>query len=217
MAFDFLSFLFPARCIGCKKRGGALCKRCMAKIPPAGDVEVRGGMAMFDYGSALVERAIHDMKYYRKSEAVAVLATSGSEQIAEFVADALQSVSPERIIFVPIPQHRRKTRERGFNQSELIAQLFSKSIDGARVERLLEKYRATLPQAHIRNKSARLKNVNDSLRPLRHAEADALYLIVDDVTTTGATFEEARRALRAAGARNILCIALAHGYARKRK
>jgi predicted amidophosphoribosyltransferase len=61
----------------------------------------------------------------------------------------------------------------------------------------------------------RIKNVEQTMRGIKNIEKDKVYIIIDDVTTTGATFLEAKRALKEIGAKNILCIALAHGYKRR--
>lgn len=208
--------LFPASCIGCKVRGSALCSRCVAKIPfapPTGDDRV---FALYDYGSRIVEKAVRDLKYYRKSEAALALLAHGAPHLAAFIAEKLQSEHPEPIVFVSIPQHRKKSGERGFSQSELLARALAREWQGARVAPLLRKHRFTLPQAHMKSKSARLTNLNHSMEATKPLAPSLLYILVDDVTTTGATFAEASRALRAAGAHKILSIALAHGYARRK-
>lgn len=162
-----------------------------------------------------MSRAIWNLKYYRRGTAAKLLSEKARDSITEIISETLQTDKAQTIIFVPIPQHKKKTNLRGFNQSTLIAQWFSEHTNPSEVRELLEKYQQTVPQSHIGSKTLRMKNISNTMRATARLDGKALYIIVDDVTTTGATFLEATRALRSAGARNILSIALAHGYKRK--
>ncbi len=210
------TILFPKRCIGCGTTGTALCERCIATIPLAPDTNLPRSFAAFDYGNRLVERAIQDFKYHSRGEAVRALTLYAIPSIAAFIGEVLQSEHSETLVLVPIPQHAKKRRRKGFNHSERIARIISSGLDNPPTISVLEKYRFTLPQAQIRNKSLRFENVKESLRATKLLDPHMLYIVVDDVTTTGATFLEAERALRAAGARKILSIALAHGLPKRK-
>ena len=76
---------------------------------------------------------------------------------------------------------------------------------------VLYKLQDTKPQTTLTDRAERLKNVANSFAVHKDVRLRGRDMIVlDDVTTTGATFAEARRALRAVGARHIMCVALAH-------
>lgn len=170
--------------------------------------------AVFDYGDKIVQESIKELKYKRRSEASMILIGEALGHIEEYIWENLQSLSQEKIVFVPIPEHSSKESWRGFNQSVLLAKIISKNIEGSVVENVLIKNIKTLPQARLK-RGLRLKNVANTMTAKNNLDSKIPYIVIDDVTTTGATFDEARRVLKNAGAKKILCIALAHGYARK--
>lgn len=215
MFSHILSFLFPVRCIGCARYHTALCEECVQKIPFALESDSADTFAVFEYGHPLVRRAVYKLKYYRQGEAATTLMKSAAAHVSDFLSSALQSTAAESIVFVPIPQYRGKTSVRGFNQSSVLAHELAGEIVGSTVSEFLTKYRKTKPQAHIKYKQARRMNVVNSMRAANSLDRHRIYVLIDDVTTTGATFAEAKRALRHAGAKKILCVALAHGYAKR--
>ncbi len=206
-----LQFLYPKSCAVCGRFGTALCTQCIETIPLASAPEGRDNYAVFDYGNPIVRRAVWQFKYHRQSAEARALAEYAAPFIAEFLSEILQSTSTQPIVLVPIPQHRNKRALRGYNQSAVLSGWLARSLEGAAVQTLLIKTVPTVPQARTKNKSARIKNIAHSMRA-QELVPESVYVIVDDVMTTGATVNEARRALRAGGGKKIIAVALAHGY-----
>ena len=153
------------------------------------------------YESGLRE-LIHLLKYGGVRPAANVLGRMLREAIA-----ALQDSFPaDSVAVIPVPLHRTKLRQRGFNQAELIARAAIKGIDPARLHlcsAVLERKRDTASQIGLTSHQRR-----ENLRGAFHVvQADAVngreVLVVDDVYTTGATVSECARVLRRAGATKV--------------
>jgi ComF family protein len=116
-------------------------------------------------------------------------------------------------VLVPVPLHARKSRERGYNQAELLAEVLARAAGGGtRVEKLLRRDVDTETQTAFdrRTRIANLKNAfalaaGATLNPGLH------YVLVDDVFTTGSTLNSCARALRRAGAVNVDVVTFGHG------
>lgn len=208
-------FLFGSHCSGCSAPGPALCQRCLLSIRLSDITEHDGIYGLYDYGNPLVSHAVWNLKYRHRGAEMKLLTLKASDLISEIIAEELQSIQSQELILVPIPQYKTKTRTRGFNQSEIIASWIAQTLPDAHVENVLEKITETLPQSHLADKKARMKNITGAMRVIKELNNKKIYIVVDDVTTTGATFLEAVRALKAGGAKHILCIAVAHGYKRR--
>ena len=148
---------------------------------------------------------IHLLKYERVAPAASVL--------GQMLAEAIQTLSPtaDSILVVPVPLHRSKRRQRGFNQAELIARAALKRNTfpfemGADV---LERTRPTVSQIGL-TRPQRVENIRGAFR-VRHPSrvSGRSVLLVDDVLTTGTTVSECARILRKAGAARVLVATVA--------
>jgi len=116
-------------------------------------------------------------------------------------------------VLVPVPLHARKARERGYNQTLLIAQCFVRAVDGAaQIEQLLTRCVDTKSQTAFdrRSRRANLKNAfalsrAAAINPALH------YVLVDDVFTTGSTLNSCAGVLRRAGCLNLDVVTFGHG------
>jgi ComF family protein len=134
--------------------------------------------------------------------------------LGALMVEALQSqpgaaLDPDTVDVVsPVPLHAARLRERGFNQSELLAEEVAAFL-GKPLKPLTERTRATLPQVSLPAQS-RPANVRDAFAPrLEEVIAGQRVLLVDDLFTTGSTLEECARTLRRADAREVRVFALA--------
>lgn len=212
--FEYIiDILLPKRCAGCSKIGTFLCPACVQTIPPPEPPKESYISAVFDYRHKVMKRAIWRFKY----ENVRGLANFFGESLyGEIVGDLGESLhfsKTEVFLLVPIPLHTKRLRERGYNQSELIA----RSLLQHDVNKLLElsvtsltRTRATKPQARSDRRSARLANLAGAFKAEHSTVKGRNIVLIDDVTTTGATLSEARKALIRAGARSVYAYAVAH-------
>lgn len=206
--------LFGRRCLGCKTPGTALCAKCLLAIPAAPPCDDSRISALYSYSNPLIQKAIWDLKYHHQGSVAKILIEKASDALHDIIADVLQTAIPQHIVLVPIPQYKKKRSKRGFNHSERIAIWMTHLFPGATTLPLLVKETETIPQSHIAQKEDRFKNVDHtfSINPIYTVNPTTLYIVVDDVTTTGATCKEAFRILTNEGAVSILGIAIAHGY-----
>jgi ComF family protein len=114
-------------------------------------------------------------------------------------------------VFVPVPLHFFRKWKRGYNQSDLIANALAKHV-GGQVQRLLRRKRHTPSQTSL-TKAQRKENIKNAFCLRRFVEIDrrAMYVLTDDVFTTGSTLNECARVLKENGATVVRVFTLAHG------
>jgi ComF family protein len=112
-------------------------------------------------------------------------------------------------LILPVPLHRARYRERGFNQSEIVAEGISQATGIPVLNGILKRKKNTRDQTYL-NAQQRAENVRDAFvmgRP--EMVKNKKVILVDDVTTTGATLNECARMLQRAGADMIFAATLA--------
>lgn len=187
-------------------------------LPPAESLKDKHILALFDYKHPLVKEMVWELKYNGNAKIADKLGRILYDHIQHELADLdlFESASwrTSKLIIMPVPISAKRRLERGWNQSELLCKQIIKRDNKQTFKyapRQLVKIRHTESQTKTASRNERLKNLIDSMKVLNPPRvAGACVIVLDDVTTTGATFTEARRALGTAGAKKILCIAIAH-------
>jgi len=149
----------------------------------------------------VMRQAIYQLKY-RNLRALAV-------PLAKLLQDYLTTSHVPGEALVPVPLHQKRLRQRGYNQSHLLAQELGKLINLPVVDDCLIRRRHALPQARTSTVDERRNNVADAFTWRDHRLRDKQVLLVDDVSTSGATLDACAAALKAAGASSVWGLALA--------
>jgi len=225
-----LSVVFPSRCACCgqsvtRPTRGPLCEPCWAALPRhrcplcrcglplpgraqacarcrRGRNPIAAGASLGPYEGPL-RTAIHELKY------------RGRRRVAGRLAEALLGrpgvlpVLGGGVVLVPVPLHPRKRRERGFNQSELLAAAIAARAGVPLVKDALVRRRETGTQTGL-SAAARRANVRGAFAVRRRARIEGRRIVLlDDVYTTGATALACAQALLAAGAHEVRLLTLA--------
>lgn len=180
----------PHACIRCAQplpTADPVCGACLRRPPPLDAV-----IAAFDYGFP-VDRLLPRFKFHRDLAAGALLGAC----LAQATSHALRPAA-----LVPVPLHRARLRERGYDQALELARVLARRHALPLRTDLLCRVRATAPQSRLDAK-ARRRNVRHAFAIQRLADAPAHVVLIDDVMTTGATLHAAAHALRRAGVRRV--------------
>ncbi len=178
------------------------------------DTLPNNAVAVFEYRQPIVRGMIWEWKFRGNHHAIDVLAQTGYEVLIETLSEEGIFSGSSLPILLPIPSSKTSLAERGFWHVDLMGKKFAE-IDGGNnfihKNNILVRATDGVRQTRAKNKSERLKNLRDAYK-IEHPEIirDQLIILLDDITTTGATFSEAKRACLAAGARKVICFALAH-------
>lgn len=132
-----------------------------------------------------------------------------SKPLAQLLAGYLKLNPIPGEILVPVPLHRQRLRERGYNQSSLLAQGLSRLTNLPVVEGCLIRFKNTPPQARTATAEARQRNVADAFICRDRRFEGKQVLLIDDVCTSGATLEACAVALKAGGATSVWGLTLA--------
>ena len=149
----------------------------------------------------VIRQAIHELKY-RNLRTIAGL-------FAQWLNDYLIANPVPGEVLVPVPLHHKRLRERGYNQSRLLAQELGKLTNLPLVDDCLIRQRHSPPQARTATVDERRSNVADAFSCRDGRLQGKQVLLIDDVSTSGATLDACARALKEAGAISVWGLVLA--------
>jgi predicted amidophosphoribosyltransferase len=213
---NIINFLFPEKCLVCKKYGDFICQNCASKIE-TNVIDKYNTLSIFPFRNKVVNKLLWNLKYYHSHSVAKNLTHAATPHILKWL-----SIFPndQKIILIPMPKNENDKRL--YNHAALIAHALKENLERNNfpnvsvVEDLVTK-NTTNKQAHIKNKRMRLQNVqgkfflNETNLP-SISEKD-LVIIVDDITTTGASIAEVKTLISEnykIDYENILAITLAH-------
>lgn len=209
-----LNIFFPVKCLGCQTKDEILCNNCISKIDLAGRETDENIIAMFDYRDPLIRKTIWELKYHHKR----YLGEKLGQLLYEFLMEEIENIrtysAGTPLYVIPVPISSKKTRVRGYNQARTIAKGFCNSAPLGIFElkdKVVFKKINTIPQAKITSRKRRLENVKGVFE-IKNKEIvkGRTIIIIDDVTTTGATINEIMKILKNAGAKKVIGFAIAH-------
>jgi ComF family protein len=146
-----------------------------------------------------VREAVHAFKY----DGLQALADPLADLMAQYWKD---HPLPARVL-VPVPLHRARQRERGYNQAELLARGLGQRIGLPVDTTSLVRQRPTAPQVEL-DAVQRKQNVAGAFKVQDSSLSGQEVLLIDDVCTTAATLDACAIALREAGARSVRALTL---------
>lgn len=224
-----LDMLFPRTCLACEKTLSSndahtiVCDACLAAIPlydavycpiclrriPLDDEHchpeakyILAGAA--HYAHTAVQKLIWQMKYENW--------LSAAEPVGALLTNYLRKLPNDFTDYhaVPVPLHRNREWKRGFNQAALLCGAVSKALYLPVIAKNLVRVKETPAQADQKDYVSREKNITGAFHINNPAEFKSKnILLIDDVTTSGATLREAARVLKSAGAKKIVAAVVA--------
>lgn len=222
MRSRLLDIVLPPRCGGCRAVGTWLCIDCRARIRRLEEPLCRRCGAEVESARKDCGCRTHLKSLSRLRSAVAY---EGPVEVAlqrfkykgwRRLAEPLALLMAERLVVeglsaqwaIAVPLHSSRLRQRGFNQSDLLAAELRKRLTLAKPPGELVRTRPTPPQVG-HDRRWRLENVRDAFEWRGTTLAGSSILLIDDVATTGATLEACAAALRVAGSGPVMGVSVA--------
>jgi len=207
-----LDILFPRRCVECKREGQYICEKCELFITESLN-NIDNLTSVWEY-NGIIQKALKEVKYrYTKDilneliERAFKIILNNEDEFSDFLSFMIN----EKPVITYVPIYRKKEKNRGFNQSEIIAKKIGEIFD-LKVVKLLEKARETQSQTKL-NRGERLRNVQSSVTNTAAFDTElsniSSVLLVDDIWTTGATMGECEKILKQNGIQKLWKFTLA--------
>jgi ComF family protein len=219
-----LSIVFPIKCISCGKAGSDFCSVCLSSAPTAERESANWIFPSYDYRHPGIKKSLWLLKYNGKKRLAKLFAKIIYEKMLEELSELSILENFREPVLIPIPLSPKRYRERGYNQTQLICEELIKinnlrkanGIPRLNFEKnILIKSKDIEHQARIKDRRARLKNIIGSFTIKNTKEnmekiKGRNIILIDDILTTGATLNEARKTLKQAGARKVIAFTVAH-------
>jgi len=231
---ELIDIIYPPRCIVCgeiavKRHGDkAFCDDCRKAIPwideidrcpycsaPSANGNVCGLCATKkkDYIKAISVFEYNDVKTTvenYKFDGHKYLADSIGRVMYDYAKEFYPELFEKCDMIVPLPIHSSRRKERGFDQSALIAKVISEK-SGLKYDECLVRIKATSPQSLIKGYTKRAENVKGVFKAIKALPCNTV-LLIDDVITTGSSANECTKALMEAGAEGVYVLTFAASF-----
>ena len=215
-----VELVLPAKCAVCGREGDFVCAACESALPelhrpycglcasPGAGSPCSSCQAWppaYDRIAApyLMDGGVRDIVFDLKYRGIRALAPD----MGELLARHLESSRLAADLIVPVPLHRRRERERGYNQAALLAYELSRRT-GLPVVPALRRTKDTPPQVAMVGPEKRRANIEDAFECVADVR-DRRVLLIDDVVTTGSTMGACAAPLKAAGTSKVWGLAFA--------
>ncbi len=218
---QLLDTFLPRQCLGCGDFDQWLCTSCIAQhldiqtiVIPVDQQSAFGGIhsvtTLGSYADPFWRQTIAQLKFHHVQEVSSILGLL----LAEAARQSLETILQEPISVIPIPLHPARLRERGFNQTLVIAEPMADDLGATLYRATLMRVEHTPSQTTVAHEE-RASNVSSAFALDTKSDSTALYqtpmLLIDDVVTTGATTVAAASALQPLSAMSIHVLAVARG------
>jgi len=213
---NILNTIFPDTCISCNKRGSRICQKCLNLVNKSKEHDYKKIYSVYDYRNPFIKKILLENKYKNKQHAIEPLIPIVVDELIEIISEKFGLLSTEKIYITEIPMSKKRLHYRTINHGKNLAVNISKEFKkrGFNIiqESLLKKIFETIPQAKIKNKKERLENIKGSfeLCKIKNKETPSMIIVIDDISTTGATLIEAEKTLHKHGFKKVLLFSIAH-------
>lgn len=204
---SFLDLIYRKKCYFCgnSKHSLKMCPKCYEKLEFSDTKANRiiDGSDIYCAGvyTKELQKLIRGLKYHRQKELAYYLAKFMYEYFCR-----LEYLKEKDFVIIPTPMHPNRVKKRKYNHMDLVCEEFSKLSGFECRFDLIKRVKDTKPQYKLSRKE-RLKNLSEAFEVDKNALPAKPVLILDDICTTGSTFEEMIKALKKSGVENITCLA----------
>ncbi len=232
-----MSFLkdlfFPKFCLGCGKPGIYICLNCQKKLEYIKTQKCfyckKSSLYNLTHQICLKKLSIDQVGsiFYYNDFFKKIIKNVKYRFAKEIFKELFKIINVDNIRFLelyknlendvfiqPIPLHKNKFKDRGFNQAFIISQYLNQLLNFPVID-ILERVKETKNQAEIKDRKKRYQNVRGAFKIKKDVDLNLIknkrIILVDDVITTGFTVNEAAKILKKAGAIKVYCFTLAQG------
>lgn len=204
---SLLDLIYRKKCYFCGKSKYSIkmCPSCYEKLEFSDRIANRivDGVDVYCAGiyTKELQKLIRGLKYHKQRD----LAYFQAKFMYEYFSN-LDNLKNKDFELIPVPLHQNRMKKRKYNHMELVCEEFSKLSGFECNFELIKRIKDTKPQYRL-SRVQRLKNLSGAFEVNKDKISGKPLLILDDICTTGSTFEEMIKALKNAGVKNIVCFA----------
>lgn len=206
---SLLDLIYRKKCYFCgsSKYSLKMCPKCFDKLEYTSFAPNRiiDGVNIYCAGmyTKELQKLIRGVKYHRQKE----LAYYQAKFMYDYFRQNGGFLNKE-FELIPVPLHSNRIKKRKYNHMELVCEEFSK-LSGFKCNfELIKRIKDTKPQYKL-NRAQRMQNLHNAFEVNKEFYNEKPLLLMDDICTTGSTFEEMVTTLKAVGVSNITCFATA--------
>ncbi len=187
-------------------------KRDLDLLPRAERGKENWIFSLYDYSNSKTRKLIRYIKKYRDPKLAKMIARKMYSFIYDYLSEEKQLSYFENPLIIPVPISKKRRKKRGFNQNELVAKEFSIHVNGEYKD-IVFLTKEIKKQALIQKRNERFKNVKGVYQLKKKDEQHVKnrdIILIDDLTTSGATLIEIQKILKRKRARKIIALTIAH-------